>query len=232
MKLRSLTKRFLLVELFLAAFGVASLLLAPLAESYRTRAFRKAYAKLSHLPSEVADWRLADVIPPDLTRATGSVQGNLNIVMGAYKQEETGEEVLLRVAHWYHPIRCYVLNGWEMVPGPMKVLAAEEAKNLRMAGVREAHLRQGGDEVTILFWESSLTAPEMTRPVPLTADMSLKQRLLRQVVTLRRRVQRFLRRGPIIVQVVSHKVDFSASERDALLRLVSGLLRGLPELLK
>ncbi len=231
MKIRPTTRRFLHLELFLFVTGLCCALLAPLAESYRTRAFREAYEKLSRLPEGIADWRLADVAPPDLTKEIGSVQGNLNIVTAAYRHEITGEEVLLRVAHWYHPIRCYQMSGWELFRSPAEVLAGEEAGDLQNAGVREAHFKRPGSEMAVLFWEGSLTAPKTIRAVPVADGTTLGQAVRRQWLTLKRRIQRFVLRGPIVVEVVCCKTTFSASERDALIRLVRGLLRALPEVM-
>lgn len=232
MKLFSLTKRFLVVDVVLVICGVSVAVLHPLAESYRTRRFEEAYAKLRHPPSEIDGWNLAEVIASESTKEAWIVQGNLNIVTAAYGHEETGERVFLRVSHWYHPIRCYVLNGWEMLDIPAQVLAGQEAKDLRTEGLREAHFRRGVDKITILFWEGSLTSPDMIQPVDLSSDTGFKQTLLRQVLTLRRRLQRFLLRGPIVVQVVCHRVEFSSPQRDAVIRFARGLVRCFPELLK
>lgn len=231
MKLRPLTRRIVFLELWLAALGLLDLFLAPVAESYRTHAFKQAYMKLRRLPEQIAGWKLVNVASPNLLQESGNLQGNLQIATGTYRYEETDDQVAVSIAHWYHPVRCYLLHGWEMFRPHTELLMAQDAKDLREKGVGGACFRQPDQEVLILFWESSLTAPEVVRAVPSASDGSVGQSLSRQALTLKRRIQRFLLRGPIVVQVLRNSTTFSASQRDALLRLVRELLIVLPKIL-
>lgn len=231
-KLRSLTKRLLVVEVALLVLLACRLLLGSLGTTLNAKRIRKSVEKLENIPEVIAGWEWDRSVTDRSANVLHVTGGGYNLFVRRYERPETGERLYFQVCRWLDPLSCYELHGWRIGKTGNSLLTGEEGRMLRAAGFSEGWIEKNAERMYLLFWESDLLEPKVIRKGALTEDVGAKERLSRLWGRTHRRIRSFFHKSDIVAKVIYLEETQSDEAREAVLRFAREIHQTLPRVLK